>query len=142
MHARLKTHMRDRIRRDTPLYRWVNKLVSLGLMPSVSLILYCDDARWEHAERAAIAIARGHGVKLLNVADGGDQPFCPKSVRAENGREVSRRRTADPLKARIYRLKRDMNSALRRGDVPDEAKENLRRAAMVAPQVFGEWANV
>lgn len=67
---RLASHMRDAVRRDTPLYRWIR---CLGQAPLMKVIVHdCDD--WEAEERKAIAHHREIGTNLLNVALGGNQP--------------------------------------------------------------------
>ncbi len=45
-----------------------------------------DGNDWQSVERLAISDARASGVRLLNVADGGDEPYCSKEVRAANAR--------------------------------------------------------
>jgi hypothetical protein len=66
---RLKSHMRDARRRNTPLYAWIRKN---GEPELVVLAEGC--LQWEEAERLAISFARSEGMNILNVADGGDQP--------------------------------------------------------------------
>ena len=95
--SRLKGHMRDRFRRDTPVYRWMRKVGMPGL---VVLSADCDD--WRQEERRLIAEARARGDRLLNVADGGDEPYCPPEVRSNNGRRVSASRPQGVMRA--YRV--------------------------------------
>ena len=80
---RLDGHMRDARRRRTPLYDWINK----HGRPAMRVIeADCED--WKASERRLIAEARARGDKLLNIADGGDEPFCPPEVRSANGRRL------------------------------------------------------
>jgi len=79
---RLKGHIRDSLKKNTPLYAWMRKH---GVPEMRVLEANCVD--WKEAERRLIREARERGDKLLNVADGGDQPFCPVEVRRENGRK-------------------------------------------------------
>jgi predicted GIY-YIG superfamily endonuclease len=78
---RLSSHMIDSRRRNTPLYHWIRKH---GVPELIVVQKNCAD--WRQTEREEIARLRAKGFSLLNVADGGDEPFCPKNVRAQNGR--------------------------------------------------------
>lgn len=122
--SRFKGHMRDSRRRNTPVYCWIRKLSDLGLAPKLSILETTDD--WQAAERRLIIEHRNNGVKLLNVAEGGDQPFCPTEVRAANGRANAKKR--DP---RIWRLRQVLGSALKRGHVSEETKAKLARVGIV-----------
>lgn len=84
--ARLRGHMRDALRRNTPLYAWIKKHGEPEMR-----VLESDCTDWREAERRLIAEARARGDKLLNLADGGDQPFCPPETRKRNGRESIKR---------------------------------------------------
>lgn len=99
---RLQTHMRDCVRRDTPVYRWIRKLVGLGQSPEILVLSECEG--WQAEERRLIARARERGYRLLNVADGGDEPHCPVEVRRSNGRKNSLARESDPVKKSIHRF--------------------------------------
>lgn len=85
---RLAGHMRDMTRRNTPLYCWMRKNGKPGL---VVLSENCQD--WKSEERRIIAEYRAASARLLNVADGGDEPFCSKDVRARNGAIVAAKRS-------------------------------------------------
>ena len=78
---RMASHMRDSVRRRTPVYDWIRSLPARPEM--VILEAGCID--WRIAERRLIARARRLGVRLLNLAEGGDEPFCPIEVRRRNG---------------------------------------------------------
>lgn len=136
VERRLKSHRRDMWRRSTPLYCWMRALNAEGLVPVVT-VLEAACADWRESERRLIAEARASAARLLNLADGGDQPFCPKEVRANNGRRAAKSRNA-----RIWRLKRSIGQALRDGRVSDSAREKLRQAAAIAPHIFGEYASL
>lgn len=96
---RLATHIRDSSTRDTPVYRWFRKLAGLGLLPEVKVIWTVPQAEWPEHERNAIAFFTERGVKLLNVAPGGDAPICPPEVRAENGRRCAAKRPPNIMRA-------------------------------------------
>jgi len=90
--ARLKSHIRDARRRRTPVYIWMNRLTDKGKRPSLRILQTVCADEWEQAEREAIATARANGVRLLNLAEGGDQPFCSREVRSRNGSRTSQTR--------------------------------------------------
>jgi hypothetical protein len=126
---RLKGHMRDARRRPTPVYAWIRKLADGGKAPGLLVLEVADD--WREAERRLIALHRAAGARLLNVAEGGDEPFCPVHVRAANGRANAAKRSK-----RKWRLMREMGDMLRRGHVSDQTKAKMRSR----PDVFGQFA--
>jgi hypothetical protein len=69
---RLASHKRDARMRRTPVYDWMNKLKADGLEPILIVLEEADD--WATSERQWIAAAREADCRLLNLADGGDQP--------------------------------------------------------------------
>src|SRR5690606_2909846 len=70
------------------------------------------------------------GHKLLNVASGGDEPYCSKEVRAENGKKVARLIHDDPKRKRLWYLKQQLSKSLidlkNRGDI-DTYNYNLKK---------------
>lgn len=136
---RLKRHMREARhgRRRAPLYSWLRKHGE-----PVLRILEVDCADWAASERRHIAQHRATGARLLNVADGGDEPHCPLEVRRANGMRLAQRLRADPVFARVRYLKVSMGHRLRRGEVDDAAREKLRYAGRRWPPLFGEYANL
>lgn len=86
--ARFKGHLRDSRRRQTPVYCWMRKLAGMGLAPTLTVI-EADCVDWRESERRLIAEARVRGDRLLNVADGGDEPHCPIEVRRANARRLN-----------------------------------------------------
>lgn len=138
--ARLRTHQRDARRRDTPVYRWMRKLTTADQLPQLRVLAVTDD--WRDEERRQIAAHREAGARLLNVADGGDEPFCPPEVRRANGPLAAKARGRDPLARRIWELKRELGSALRRGELKERHLAKMREAARRAPHIFGCWAGV
>jgi hypothetical protein len=95
---RLKSHLRDARHRDTPVYRWIRKLAREGFSPSVIVLASVQDD-WQRVEVGFIAEGRSMGLRLLNVADGGNEPYCPPEVRAENARRAAKSRPAGIAKA-------------------------------------------
>lgn len=134
---RLKGHMRDSLRRDTPVYRWIRKNGIPGMV-----ILQENCADWKAAEIAAISEYKAKGARLLNVAIGGDQPFCPVDVRAANGASNAKLRASTPEKKRMYELRRALGQALKQGYVAERTKVKMRAAAAKYPHMFSEWAAI
>lgn len=137
---RLASHKRDARKRDAPVHRWIRKLETLGMSPTQKVLSVTDD--WEAEERRLIALHRTDGSRLLNVADGGDQPFCDDATRSKNGRLMNERIAADPQFAKILGMKRQMGQALKRGEVGNNARAKLREAARLRPDWFGLWLNL
>lgn len=96
---RFRGHLRDSHRRKSPVYSWILKLAQSELMPGLIILRATGD--WRKAEREEISSARIRGLPLLNLADGGDEPFCPIEVRRENGRKIAQIRHKNIQ--RIYR---------------------------------------
>jgi hypothetical protein len=63
---RLKTHIRDSRRRNTPVYSWIKKLASKGLVPTFSKRL------WEIKRALGFALKRGelrpHIIEAMRTA--------------------------------------------------------------------------
>jgi hypothetical protein len=137
--ARLRQHLRECRRRDYPVHRWIRKLLAEGLMPRVEVLARTPD--WRTAEREAIQKARAEGLDLLNVADGGDEPFCSLEVRRANGRATAWRLHSvhsDPRRRRLWKLKQALGHALRDGVVSAETKAKMR----ARPDLFGQWGSL
>lgn len=138
--SRLKGHLRE-VRRRTPLYAWIGKLRSLGLAPRIEVICVATSDDWQALERLLIEQHRADG-RLLNLADGGDEPHCSAEVRAANGRKVAAMRANDPRSAFIFNAKRTLGTALRQGHVSERTKVKMRLAAAKHPALFGAWAAI
>lgn len=133
---RLKSHMRDSVRRDTPVYRWIRKNGK-----PIMEVLTDDIEDWKEAERRIIAEHRDAGHALLNVADGGDEPFCPKEVRAANGRKNAIVRETGPM-AELNVLKRRLGLARKNGHLRWKTEVRLGEMARKTPWLFPtmvEW---
>lgn len=120
---RLGGHLRDSRRRDTPVYRWIRKLSTNGISPKVIIMMTVSESQWKVAEMYAIQRAREVGARLLNVAEGGDQPFCSRETKVENGKRnpVYRR-----MQSRIGFLIRDIQRSRVNGDESDIVVQRLR----------------
>ena len=134
--ARFKSHMAVRKRRQTPLYRWLTKEIEAGRSPTIKVLKRCTLQDWPAVERAEIAKARSIGLARLNVARGGNEPYCSAEVRAQNGAKVARLRADTPKKARMHYLKCQLGRALKQGLVSERTKQKIRAAAVIHPEVF------
>ena len=140
--ARFKGHIRDSRRRNTPVYCWIRSLLAKGQVPGMLVLVAVADDDWERVEISMIQQARAAGCDLLNLADGGDQPKCPKSVRADNARMVAKLRVSTPEKKRIYELKRQLGMALKQGIGGEALRAKCRAIAKADPQTFPQWLNL
>ena len=144
---RLKKHIRD-ARRDsrkhTPVYQWVNSLVAMGQQPVIEVIEMCSKSCWQESEVRAIAKHRAEG-SLLNVAKGGDEPFCSKEQRAVNGRNNARKVHDDPRRKEIWRLKQALGFDLiffkKNGmaEIHNRIVAKLKIAGNKCPSLFGDY---
>lgn len=132
---RLQTHLQDSKRRKTPVYCWIRKLKKKGLIPEIILIEQTTD--WVEAEVRIIKEYREKYPDLLNLADGGNQPYCDKRTRANNGRNNAKKIHSDPVRKKIWALKRELCSMLKRGVLREDQKERLRKIALRNPSEFG-----
>lgn len=137
---RHKGHLRER-RGNTPKVNWIQKCLKNGLAPSMVVLEWVGLDEWMTAEKRWISHYRSAG-PLLNVADGGDEPHCPTKVRAKNGKSVAQKVHSDPIKRRLWELKRMLGSALKDGVLSDRAKAKMRKAAERYPQFYGDWAAI
>lgn len=87
---RLASHFRDARRRVTPVYSWINKLAKKHLKPV--LIVLEDAENWEVAEKEWIADARINKCRLLNLADGGNQPKSNLEARRRAAKTMNAKR--------------------------------------------------
>lgn len=142
---RLKSHLHDCKSRNTPVYCWIRKLVLSGQCPTIEVVQRVTADEWKQAEIDLIARLRTEGARLLNVAIGGDQPSMTLEQRQDNGRKVAAQRQSDPVKRRIWEIKRAMGSYIKTGPKTAryyEIMAKLRMAAQKHPALFGQWANV
>lgn len=135
---RLKSHLRDSRRRETPVYCWMRALGQRGLVPGLRVLCVTDD--WRAKERALIQEHRLAGARLLNVADGGDEPLCPHEVRAANGAKNARELHADPVRRRMWFLKKQVMTGAKQGLLSEEARLKLRALAVRDPGRFSCFA--
>ena len=103
---RLKGHLRE-YRRNYPIYAWIRKLGKLGLSPELKILKKCLKSEWQEHEINMIAEYR-KGSKLLNVADGGDEPKISLETRRKNAVKMTKKRPPH-----IMRAYRKLESSLR-----------------------------
>lgn len=121
---RFVKHLADARRRKTPVYCWISSLAKRGMRPSMHVI---EDSVpsdvWEDVEIRLIAEARARGDRILNVADGGNAPFCPRETRSVNGKKTSRKH---PI---VWWLLKTLGTESRRRDKTGGDASHLRSAA-------------
>jgi hypothetical protein len=104
---RLDSHMKAAKSRKTPLYAWIRR----HGRPEMR-VLEANCADWREAERRLIAAARMAGERLLNLADGGDQPLCTREQRQANSvRMQNHPNTVAQRKLNAQRLNRKLREA-------------------------------
>ncbi len=143
--ARLKSHLRDCKKTITPVRCWVASLVEAGKVPLIEVMMQAPADDWTRYEIAFIAKLRSLGVRLLNVADGGDQPSQTLEQRQSNGRKAAIARSATPRSKRIWQLKRDMGSYLKTAEKNAHYYEIVRKlkySAAKRPDLFGAWSTL
>lgn len=158
-YRRLKSHMSEAPRLRRPVNLWLRRLRSDGKVPILEIIETCPAAAWPDRERHWIETyrQRGDGL-LLNLAEGGDQPYCSPEVRAANGRrttpeqgrQIWARVAANPKLRRLRFIKAQMMLHLRKCRLnaatdPEGLERHLallRRVGRAVPHACGEWANI
>ena len=138
--ARLKQHLKER--RGYPKDCWIKSLIGDGCSPGVFVIEEVLEGDWVEAEIFWIAYFKSIGANLLNLAEGGNQPYCSKEVRAENGRVAAIKRQSTPRSRKIWQLKRMLGQSLQQGYATESTKAKLRGLAKSHPDMFGMWASV
>lgn len=134
-------HIRDARRRNTPVYCWIRSLEEAGKRPRLKVLVDGSDD-WRRDERVLIASARSRGDRLLNIADGGDEPHCEYEIRRANAIALNDLLASTPNAYRLRELKRSLSVALKRGFVSEVTKARMRNAAQRYPSLFGAWAVV
>lgn len=147
---RFKKHLREsksNRRSHYPVYQWINKLSINGLLPNLVVLASSISDDWKHLEIAMISQLRQEmGRKLLNVADGGDQPRCSDEQRRKNAEKMNAviaSRNGSSLD-RIHNLKRRVAYYINHiDDMPKHKAEaflnKLRYAGAKRPDIFGEY---
>jgi len=146
---RFKGHLQDSLRRKTPLYDWMRSGSGVGANYVVLASATSED--WQSLEKQMIAQYRSEG-KLLNLADGGDQPSISVEQRRKNALSMNAKRESGGIKRQAWLLKKRMNRFLNdcRKDGRfdsfnpkiEQIKAKLRYAGWKNPQLFGEYKSL
>lgn len=133
---RLKSHLADSKKRSTPVYCWIRSLLSSGQAPTIKVLSVVAFPDWQSEEKRLIALHRENGNRLLNVAEGGDEPFCSDETRSQNAKALNARLAANPKMRRIRELKRRLMASARQGYVSEETRKKCRELGFRRPDLF------
>ena len=130
---RLKSHLRDATRRNTPLYCWIRKH---GMPRMAVLEADCED--WAESERRHIAEALARGDQLFNLAEGGNEPYCAPLTRQSNGTKVALAIHSCPESKRLWHAKRQLSLLIKDGALNQHTKNKMK----ARPDIFGQWLHL
>lgn len=133
---RFASHLHDSKRRKTPVYDWINKLNMQNAVPTMQ-VLASSVGDWRELEPLLIKQYLDDGARLLNLAKGGDEPYCSYEIRAMNAQKATKARVKNQMAARIYELKRCLSIYLAQGHGSTLAKDKIKTAALKRPDLFG-----
>jgi hypothetical protein len=143
---RLKRHILDSRKRNTPVYCWFRKLAEKGLLPIVAVIHVCSDLEdWREIEKQKITEYKANGYRLLNVAEGGDEPFCSPETRSANAIKMNQHIENNPHAKKIRELKCkiifSLKFFLKVGKIENynRAIASLHQRAKDNPDAFGSF---
>lgn len=144
---RLATHLRDSRRRVSPVNSWLRKLQNDRQIPILRVIATVPEAKWREEEIRWIAFYRSQ-CRLLNLADGGDQPSQTHEQRANAARAatVARIKNGNTRHGRMGILKQRLGVALlisKKIGGADYAMMSLRLRLIANefPHIFPRWLN-
>ena len=146
---RFKKHLKEsksNRRSHYPVYQWINRLSINGLLPNLVVLASSVSDDWKHLEIAMISQLRQEiGKRLLNVANGGDQPSCSDEQRKLNAVKMNATlNTRDDRLKRITYLKQRIAYYINHiNDMSPTKAESflskLRYAGAKRPDIFGEY---
>lgn len=100
---RLKGHISEAKhinKKDTHKNNWIKQLLNEGLEPAIEILEECTIDTWEQAERGWITDCKKHGVRLVNIARGGEKPpsfnELPDLIREQVREQWSKTRKGRP----------------------------------------------
>lgn len=147
VERRFSDHLKERDRKY-PLYTWIRKQQRENRSVGCVVLASALGHDWQSLEKTVIKQYREDGFRLLNLADGGDEPFmtveqrkrngsriiCPLAVRQANGRAVSAAIQSEPRRAKLHKLKLRMCLEWKKGNLSSEVKTKLLSAAFCNPK--------
>lgn len=146
---RLKFHFYDSVRKKTPVNCWIKSLAARGLKPSMEVVKETDEQNWATEEKYHISLLRSMNKdRMLNLADGGNQPSQSLEQRQKNGRKNAKNIHSDPYQRHIWELKKNMGDTLKwlrknsRWETYNRVVAGLKRSAVKRPDLFGEYARL
>jgi hypothetical protein len=146
VNARWKTHLSDCRHKKSHLYSWMKERFNSNKPICIIELASAISDDWQSLEVAMIAQYRAEG-EILNMADGGEQPFHNQAVCRKNAAKLNERRKNDPLFNRVWEIKRAMGSHLkflrREGADPEVYQKivaKLKYCAQKRPDLFGCWS--
>lgn len=131
---RLKGHLREARQGARPVHNWIRELASEGLAPKLDIVT--ETHNWDADERAAIRAARELGCELLNIAPGGNEPYCSLEQRKKNGATSARVVHDNPKRRRLWELKRALGEAMRDGLLSEWSLTKLEAIADRRPELL------
>ena len=81
-----------------------------NLKPEIEVLFETDIENWANDEIRTISEYKLKGYRLLNLAIGGNEPFCSKEVRQESGRKVAKLIHSDEKRKRLWYLKKELSA--------------------------------
>ena len=123
LQERLKTHIKEARRTNTPKNAWILSLRRLGMRPEIGVLEEVLEEEWEYYEQWWIAFFRQQGL-LKNMCDGGAGRNAPLS---EETKQKLCQVMGRPVKE-ITRIK--ISEAHRGRKHSPEAKARMRQAAL------------
>lgn len=122
---RMKDHLKDAKRSNTPKNAWLLKLGRLDLCPEMIVLEEVSKAMWPEAERRWIADMRKRGIPLKNICDGGEGRTGPLSDETKRKLSIANRGRKWTPEQRKRASEAQMGHR-----VSSATKERLRRAAL------------
>lgn len=125
---RLKSHLREKDRKNKRKLLWIEELAELGLKPSITYLQEVGPEDWGENETFQIEFFRSRGLADLNIAPGGEggmdhgeairQTWSNPETRERNA-EAQRKVWSDP------RYRQRMAELHRRENLSPEARKNM-----------------
>lgn len=143
---RLKTHLWDSRTADRPVCRWIKALILKGKTPRLEVLQTVPQAQWQAAEIALIAAHRNTS-KLLNLAPGGDKPYCSLENRVKAAKASNQEQAKNPKMALFNRAKLEMGklykASLNKPDIHCYTLRLLMKCyAAWRPDLHKSWVNL